>query len=128
MRQTIGVYGSSELANILRERCPDCVVVTDPAAADVSRVVVIDSGAQPLPDALRKALARVVLVEGEAVEPRRTGDIRVARAAFLANPMEFLDIANDLAETVIHAARLEMEVEYLTQIHELMQMTDAQAV
>jgi diguanylate cyclase (GGDEF)-like protein len=129
MRQTIGVYSSSErLAATLRERCPDCTIATAPAEADACRVIVIDADAHHLLDTPRKAVARVILYDGTANETRRNGDIRVARAAFLATPMEFLDAANDLAETVIHAARLEMEVAYLTQIHELMQMTDAQAV
>ena len=44
---------------------------------------------------------------------RRAGDIRVPRAAFVANPTETLAVANDLAETVIHAAGLETEVAYL---------------
>jgi diguanylate cyclase (GGDEF)-like protein len=128
MRQIIGLYsGSPELASILRERCPDCSVAAAPAEADACRVVVVDVGAQPL-DAPRKALARIVLYDGDSVEPRRPGDIRVAREVFIAHPMDFIDAANDLAETVIHAARLEMEVDYLKQIHELMQMTDAQMV
>lgn len=129
MRQTIGLYsGSPDLAAMLRERCPDCLVATSAAEADGCRVVVIDADVEPLDDTPRKAVARIVLYQSTAAEPRRTGDIRVSRAAFIADPMEFLDAANDLAETVIHAARLEVEVAYLAQIHELMQMTDAQAV
>lgn len=129
MRQTIGLYsGSPDLAATLRERCPDCQVATAPADADGCRVVVVDVDVQPLPEAPRKALARVVLSDGESVEPRRPGDLRIARDVFIAHPMDFIDAANDLAETVIHAARLELEVDYLKQIHELMQMTDAQAV
>lgn len=129
MRQTIGLYSSSpDLAAIVRGRCPDCTFATSAGEADGCRVVVIDGDSHHLLDAPRKALARVVLYDTAAVEPRRIGDIRVARPAFMANPMEFLDAANDLAETVIHAARLELDVAWLTQIHELMQMTDAQAV
>ena len=125
----IGLYGSSpDLAAVVRGRCPDCIVATSAAEADACRVVVIDCDAHHLLDAPRKALARVILYEGAVAEPRRVGDLRVPRAAFIANPMEFLNAADDLAETVIHAARLETEVSSLTQIHELMQMTDAQAV
>jgi diguanylate cyclase (GGDEF)-like protein len=91
-------------------------------------VVVIDGDSHHLLDVPRKAVARVILYDGVAAEPRRLGDLRVSRAVFLSSPMEFLDAANDLAETVIHAARLELDVAWLTQIHELMQMTDAQAV
>jgi diguanylate cyclase (GGDEF)-like protein len=129
MRQPIGVYSSSpDLAAIVRERCPDCIVATSAAEADACRVVVFDHDAHQLLDAPRKAVARVILYDGTAAEPRRLGDLRVARAAFIASPMEFLDAANDLAETVIHASRLELDVAWLTQIHELMQMTEAQAV
>ena len=103
-----------------------CVRIDHDHAASIR--LVIDADAGPLDDAPRKAVARIILYKSVAAEPRRTGDIRVSRAAFVADPMEFLDAANDLAETVIHAARLEMEVAYLAQIHELMQMTDAQAV
>jgi len=128
MRQTIGLYsGSSDLAAILSERCPDCMIATAPSDADACRVVVVDVDAHPL-EAPRKALARVVLYDGDAGEPRRPGDLRVAREVFIAHPMDFIDAANDLAETVMHAAQLEMEVDYLKQIHELMQMTDAPAV
>jgi diguanylate cyclase (GGDEF)-like protein len=129
MRQTIGLYSSSpDLAAIVRGRCPDCMFATSAGEAEACRVVVIDGDSHHLLDAPRKALARVVLYDTAAVEPRRIGDIRVARSVFMANPMEFLDAANDLAETVIHASRLELDVAWLTQIHELMQMTDAQAV
>src|SRR5262249_54702338 len=129
MRQTIGLYSTRpDLPAIVRERCPDCAFATSAAEADACRVVVIDSDSHHLLDAPRKALARVVLYDVTAGDARRIGDIRVARAVFVANPLEFLDAANDLAETVIHAAQLELDVAWLTQIHELMQMTDAQAV
>jgi diguanylate cyclase (GGDEF)-like protein len=129
MRQTIGLYSSSpDLAATMRERCADCAFATSAAEADACRVVVIDSDSHHLLDAPRKALARVVLYDTTATEARRIGDIRVARAVFLSNPLELLDAENDLAETVIHAARLELDVAWLTQIHDLMQMTDAQMV
>ena len=129
MRQTIGVYSTSpDLATIVREQCHDCAFATSPDDADLCRVVVIDSDSHHLLDAARKAVARIVLYDAAAHEARHLGDIRVQRSVFLGNPMEFLDAANDLAETVIHAARLELEVAWLTQIHELMQMTDARAV
>src|SRR5262245_52027000 len=129
MRQTIGLYsGSADLAAVVRDRCADCSIATETAEADACRVVVIDADSHHLLDAPRKAVARIVLYDAAAHEARRLGDLRVARSAFVANPMEFLDAANDLAETVIHAARLELEVDWLTQIHDLMQMTDARAV
>src|SRR5689334_23959210 len=129
MRQTIGLYSTSpDLAAIVGRQCSDCAFATSSADADLCRVIVIDSDSHQLLDGPRKAVARIVLYDSQPHEARRIGDIRVQRAVFLGNPMEFLDAANDLAETVIHAARLEMDVAWLTQIHELMQMTDARAV
>jgi len=129
MRQPIGLYSSSpDLAAIMRARCAECSFATSPEEADACRVVVVDSDSHQLLEATRKAVARIVLYDSAAPETRRLGDIRVARSVFVGNPMEFLDAANDLAETVIHAARLELDVAWLTQIHELMQMTDARAV
>jgi diguanylate cyclase (GGDEF)-like protein len=129
MRQPIGLYGNAaDLARIVRERCPGCVLATDLLEADACRVVVIDSDSHQLIDEPRKALARIILHDGSIENPRRNGDIRVSRELFLANPMEFLEAADDLAETVIHASKLEIEVAYLTQIHELMAMADAQTV
>src|ERR687892_367894 len=111
MRQTIGLYSSRpDLAGIVRERCPDCMFATSAPEADGCRVVVIDSDSHHLLDASRKALARIVLYDEVAAEQRRLGDIRVQRSVFVGSPLEFLDAANDLAETVIHAARLELDV------------------
>jgi len=105
----------------------DCTFATSAAEADACRVVVIDSDSHPLLDAPRKAVARVLLYD-DAPWSRAASAISAWRARSSSQSEEFLDAANDLAETVIHAARLEMDVAWLTQIHELMQMTEAAAV
>ena len=61
-------------------------------------------------------------------EQRRQGELVVDRDAFLASPSAYLDFATDLADAAIHAAQLEAEVGYLTQIHELMSMVEAKEV
>ena len=127
MQQAIGLLsGDARLAAILRERCPEREFVTDRAAAESCRIVIVDSDAD-LDTPPRKSVARVVLLGGPP-SPRRQGDVRVDRATFLNDPEETLAVADDLASVVIHAAGLEQEVGYLTEIHELMAMTDEEAV
>jgi diguanylate cyclase (GGDEF)-like protein len=127
MQQAIGILsGDARLAAVLRERCPEREFVTDRAAAESCRVAVVDMDAD-LNAPPRKSVVRVVLL-GDRTSARRQGDIRVDRDAFLANPEETLAVADDLAGVVIHAAQLEQEVGYLTEIHELMAMTDEEAV
>jgi diguanylate cyclase (GGDEF)-like protein len=127
VQQTIGIYGDESLAATLREACPDLRFATEPEERDASRIAVIDGDASQRPEgAVRKSLVRVVL--GDAVVPRRPGDLRVPRETFLAAPGEVLAFASDLVHAAVHAAQLETEVAYLTQIHELMAMTDAHAV
>jgi diguanylate cyclase (GGDEF)-like protein len=127
MQQAIGLLsGDARLAAVLRERCPEREFVTDRAAAETCRIVIVDSDAD-LDTPPRKSVARVVLL-GDVTAARRQGDIRVDRDTFVANPEETLAVADDLASVVIHAAQLEQEVGYLTEIHELMAMTDEEAV
>jgi diguanylate cyclase (GGDEF)-like protein len=127
MQQAIGLLsGDAQLAAVLRERCPEREFVTDRAAADSCRVVIVEGDAD-LDTPPRKSVARIVLL-GDVTAARRQGDIRVDRDAFLANPEETLAVADDLASVVIHASQLEQEVGYLTEIHELMAMTDEEAV
>jgi diguanylate cyclase (GGDEF)-like protein len=127
LAQTIGIYGDESLAATLRAACEGCQFANTPADRDASRIAVIDG---PLPEAvegtLRKSLVRIFL--GDGGPPRRPGDLHVPRDAFLARPAEYLAFASELAEAAIHASQLETEVVYLTQIHELMSMTDAAAV
>jgi len=127
MQQAIGLLsGDARVAAVLRERCPEREFVTDRAAAESCRVVIVD-GDSDLDAPPRKSIARVVLL-GNVSGARRQGDIRVDRDTFLSNPEETLAVADDLASVVIHASQLEQEVGYLTEIHELMAMTDEEAV
>ena len=128
MLQAIGVYGGPELLAMLRELCPSRHFV-DSEERERCRIVILDAGVRPaLPDAPRKSLVRVVLDDDAVRGERREGDMRVPRATFLAHPEDTLAIAEDLVATVIHAAGLEEEVAYLTQIHDLMTIADASAV
>jgi diguanylate cyclase (GGDEF)-like protein len=127
MQQAIGLLsGDARLAAVLRERCPEREFVIDRAAAESCRIVIVDNDAD-LDVPPRKSVARVVLL-GNVTSSRRQGDIRIDRETFLKNPEETLAFADDLASVVIHAAGLEQEVGYLTEIHELMAMTDEEAV
>src|SRR5437660_1487480 len=125
MSQSIGVYGGPEIVARLRENASRYVFV-EGDECQRCRIVIVDvDAADVLP---RKSVVRVVLYDGVINGDRRAGDIRVQREAFLANPIEALAVAVDLAGTVIHAAGLETEVAYLTQIHELMTIADANTV
>src|SRR5438067_5221141 len=120
-QQTVGVYpGDSAVIRQLRDRCVDFAFV-EGAEADRCRVAVVDADSASKIDAHpRKSVARIMLNDGSLEMPRRHGDIRVSREAFLASPGDTVFAAIDLAETVMHATTLEQEVGYLTQIHELM--------
>ena len=128
-KQTIGIYSGPNLAAQLRAECPEIVFATGSPDRDTCRIVVIDSDST---DAItpppRKAIVRIILEAKHQQQPRRQGELRIERAAFLARPREHLAFASDLVEAVGHASQLETEVTYLTQIHELMTMVDAQAV
>ncbi len=128
MLQSIGVYGGFELVSLLRKRCPAYRFVDDDER-DGCRIVVVDGDAQPSRDhGPRKSLVRIVLYETLPSADRREGDMRVPRETFVEHPDETLAVAVDLAGTVIHAASLETEIAYLTQIHELMTIADANTV
>jgi len=126
MSQTVGVYSDrSDLAAALRRKCPGRSFATD-AERELARVVVLDSDQGALYDnPPRKSLVRIML--GEHAQ-RRQGELVIDRDAFLASPGGYLDFATDLADAAIHAAQLEAEVGYLTQIHELMSMVEAKEV
>jgi diguanylate cyclase (GGDEF) domain len=128
IEQPIGVYGGPELVDVLRALCPSRAFV-DSEERQRCRIVIIDTGVQVDPaDAPCKSLVRVVLDEAALAGERREGDMRVPRATFLAHPEDTLAVAADLVATIVHASQLETEIAYLTQIHELMTMTDASAV
>ncbi len=129
-QQSIAVYsGRDDLLRRLREACRSWSFTPGSDQQQGTRVIVLDSDSHPLLDSPpRKSLVRIVLCSGEAPEQRRHGEIRVGRDVFLAGPGEFLDFANDLAEAAAHASKLEREVTYLAQIHEMMSMVEADEV
>src|SRR5438132_3313084 len=128
-KQTIGIYSGRNLAAELRAACPEILFVTGSPERDMCRIAIIDSDSM---DAInpppRKSIVRIILEAKSQQQPRRQGELRIERSAFLARPREHLAFASDLMEAVGHASQLETEVTYLTQIHELMTMSDAQAV
>jgi len=126
MSQTVGVYSDrSDLASALRQKCPGKTFSTD-SERELARVIVLDSDQSPLFDnPPRKSLVRIIL--GDHTQ-RRNGELVIDRNAFLASPLGYIDFATDLADAAIHAAQLEAEVGYLTQIHELMSMVEAKEV
>ena len=123
-QQTIGVYSSRDLAALLREKCPDFFFADAGPERDGCRICVLDGGESP--SVARKSVARIIL-EREP-DGRKPGELYVDRDTFLANACAYLKFGTDLVEAVVHAAQLEVEVNYLKQIHELMSMTDADAV
>jgi len=126
MSHPIGVYGGPDLLALLRERCPAYTFV-DGEERDLCRIVIVDAGVV-LDEMPRKSVVRVVLYNDAPAGERRDGDIRIPRENFLAHPDDTLAVASDLAGTVIHASSLESEVAYLTQIHDLMTIADANTV
>jgi diguanylate cyclase (GGDEF)-like protein len=128
IEQAVGVYGGHALVAALRERCPGRTFLDD-AERDRCRVVIIENDSHSLlPELPRKSLVRVMFDDDASAGERREGDIRVSRTTFLARPEDTLAVAEELAATIIHAAGLETELAYMTQIHELMAISDASAV
>ncbi|HEX6100720.1 MAG TPA: GGDEF domain-containing protein [Thermoanaerobaculia bacterium] len=122
MPHTVGIYSSrGDLAGRLREACPEWTFADAGEERLRARIAVVD-GEEP---ADSKAVARIVV---DAARERRPGELHVAREAFLRDPSAALAFAADLADAVLHAARLEQETAYLREIHELMTMVDAEAV
>jgi len=129
MQQPIGVYGGRELVTLLRERCATAYAFHDDGERERCRIVIVDADSSAvLAVPPRKSLVRIVLYDEAFPGERRDGDIGVTRVSFLAHPADTLAVASDLARTVIHASALETEVAYLTQIHELMTIADANTV
>lgn len=128
--QNIGVWSArGDLLERLRQACPTADFAGDGDARDASRIAIIDVDSHELIDTPpRKSLARLILCDGSYPPKRRNGELRVDRAAFLASPAEYLDFATDLADAATHATRLEHEISYLSEIQELMSLTDAEAV
>ncbi|MGZ8812141.1 MAG: diguanylate cyclase [Thermoanaerobaculia bacterium] len=128
--QNIGVYsGRRDLIEALRNRCIGWTFSDSSPERDGCRIVIIDTDSAPVVDAPpRKSVARVILTSGEAPHSRRNGEVRIKRDMFLASPAEYLAFAADLVDAVAHAARLEQDVEYLNQIHQLMSMVEEEQV
>ena len=123
----VAVYSTrNDLAERLRGAWS---VVDNGDDRDGCRIAIIDSDSHARLDApAKKNLFRVVLFDSDPPPNRRNGELRVERAAFLRSPDEYLAIGVDLCDAVTHASQLEQEVGYLTQIHELMTMVEAEAV
>jgi diguanylate cyclase (GGDEF)-like protein len=122
MPHTVGIYSShGDLAGRLRQACPEWAFADAGEERMRARIAVVD-GEEP---ADSKAVARIVV---DAARERRPGELHVAREGFLRDPKAALAFAADLADAVLHAARLEQETAYLREIHELMTMVDAEAV
>jgi diguanylate cyclase (GGDEF)-like protein len=121
--QTIGVYSDKGLVAQLRDACPDFFFADRGTERDSCRILVIDGGAVAPP---RRGMVQIVL-DGAADE-RKPGELHLKRDSFLGNPRDYLLFGCDLVDAGTHAAVLEREVGYLKQIHELMSMTDADAV
>ena len=84
-QQTIGVYSDRGLTSTLREKCPDFSFADAGAERDGCRIAVFETS--PSVDELpRKSLVRIIL--GTSDSPRRPGELRVDRDAFVANPRE----------------------------------------
>jgi diguanylate cyclase (GGDEF) domain len=129
-QSTIGIYSvDSGLAEHLRSACPGLTFLDSGVERESSRVAVIDPG-DDLVSFIHptQSVVRVVLATNSERSSRRQGELWTDRDAFLQSPGDFLSIAIDLSETIGQASRLENEVAYLNQIHDLMTMADASEV
>ncbi|HMC21163.1 MAG TPA: sensor domain-containing diguanylate cyclase [Thermoanaerobaculia bacterium] len=128
IQQTIGIYSGTDLVSELRRKCPELTFADSGIEREVSRIAVIDrdshSALAPPP---RKSIVRIVL-DMEEPSQRRQGEIYIDRKSFLEKPHEYLSFACDLVDAAVHASQLETEVGFLKQIHDLMSLSDAQAV
>ncbi|HEY8130758.1 MAG TPA: sensor domain-containing diguanylate cyclase [Thermoanaerobaculia bacterium] len=128
IQQTIGIYSGTDLVSELRRKCPELTFADSGIEREVSRIAVIDrdshSALAPPP---RKSIVRIVL-DMEEPPQRRQGEIYIDRKSFLEKPHEYLSFACDLVDAAVHASQLETEVGFLKQIHDLMSLSDAQAV
>ena len=126
----IGVFSTrDDVVRRLQSACPSWTVVTDAATRDTCRIVLIDSDSHNLLAAPpRKSLVRVILCDGSLPASRRHGEVRISRDVFLANADEYLEFAADLADAAMHAAALEKDMGNLSEIQEMMSMTEAEDV
>ena len=126
----IGVYsGRGDLLQQLSESCPDLRFSATDGEKSGSRIVIVDGDSHSVLDPPPpKSLVRVVLCDGSRPASRRHGEIRVERDEFLRAPHDYVAFACDLADAAMHAAKLEQEVTYLNEIHDMMTMVEADAV
>lgn len=128
-QQTIGVVtGEGDLVRTLRNTFFERIFV-EPPECDSCAILIVDRNAAA-PQTGREGLhrVRIVLYDTAPAESHRRGEIRISRAAFLATPADYLDMADELSAALLHASQLEQEVGYLTQIQELMSIPEAEAV
>ena len=124
MPRTAGIYSSrGDLAARVREACPEWTCATDGDERERSGIAIVDGDG--MSTAGSKSLARIVL-DGNGA--RHHGELRIPREEFLRAPAEYLAFAAELADAAQQAFRVEQESAYLRQIHELMTMSDAEAV
>ena len=125
----IGVYsGRKDLAEALRESCPGVTFLDEGPDRDACRIAVFDDDSHDqLEISPRKSLVRLILGGAPRLHHRQ-GELQIDRKRFLDEAREMVGFANDVAEAAMHAAQLELEIGYLTQIAELMSMTEANAV
>src|SRR5688500_14352675 len=129
-QQTIGIYGHrDDLVGRLRDSCPSCTFAVDATDRDLCRLAIIDTDSHSILAAPpRKSLVRLILCDGSVPDQRRNGELRVERSTFMADPLEYIRFALEMTDAALHAAVLEQEVNYLSAIHEMMSMIEAEAV
>jgi diguanylate cyclase (GGDEF)-like protein len=129
-QHNIGVFSRDHaLAGLLRSRCPSWTFFDGGADRDSCRIAVIDVDSPEAVDTPpRKSVARVILQTDVSKRQRRNGEVHVFRDAFLAEPAQYIGFAHDLADAVTHATQLEQDVEYLSQIQQLMAMVEEEQV
>jgi diguanylate cyclase (GGDEF)-like protein len=127
--QTIGVVaGEGDLVRTLRNTFPERKFVEAPACHSCAILIVDRAAAASQKPCEELYQVCIVLYDTAPVEAHGPREIRISRAAFLATPADFLNMADEFSLALIHSAQLEHEVSYLTQIQELMAMVEAEAV
>ncbi len=126
MSAVAGIYTSSDdLLDRLAQACPEWTFEATGEARERALIAVVD-GEEPVGS---RSMTRLILdSSGDSSWERRAGEWHLGRIAFLLTPASFLAFASELADAAVHAEQLELEANYLRQIHELMTLVDAEAV